>query len=120
MDPINKAASRRNVMKAHCYWGAFVVLATLALVAPIGMWLYPFRPTGVTSDEWLQYSGVLMVLLALLAEVPTLLLQNLVGSCVGSVKLQDAEDRYGAWPLRMTLIVIALSSIGTLISSVMG
>lgn len=116
-DSIDEAS--RRVLRKSC---ALVWLSRssvlLALVVPHLMWLAPAPPSGVSSVEWLQYSGAVMVVFVLLAQVPVLLLQELIlPPGFSSTELTAAVTRYGRVPFRMALTAIALSATGTLLTS---
>lgn len=107
-----------GLRKAHWLVGCYLVGILASVTIPAALVFLPLRPDGEALNSWIQRSGAVMVVLALLTEFSAISLNQLLNPSFYPEKgIAEARNRYKKFPVWMSVIVIVVSGSGTLINS---
>lgn len=107
-----------GVCKAHRLVAAYAFGMLLSIAIPLLLACSSLRPPEEAIGSWVQRSGAVMVIFALLAEIAAIgLHQHLNPSGYPGEGVNEARKIYRKFPLWMSLFVFLMSMIGSLINS---
>lgn len=95
----------------------FYCCLVVMILVPIAAWFWPWLPEGETAASFFQRSGSALLAIGLLAELSAVRVYSILNpSGYVSLGFEDAGEKYGNYPARMTYAVLVAVAIGTIIS----